>query len=246
MKWKIPGFVGRYVFEAVLIFGSVYGAFLLENQRAVSFERKIFIEELKILAQEIYFDSIKFHDFYEDIDSDSGFAGDVDLWFFEQNLNYAFEKLLREDSMAYDSIFSMLYNGNLIAPWEKSYFEDWDSETSTYANVRSKNELFINKVIINELKQYMRYRTEITTINDDELAIGHEVIFEDLLTEYKVHNMTMKDKQEFLNRAKIFNILDNLNYANSYILDVSREITKYSGKLRLSIQKEIEAQKKAL
>ena len=69
----------NYLIEMAIIFGSVYGAFLLEAKRTRNFERETLIGKLEMLSNEVYKDSLKFHDFYEDIDN-AKWKANVNLW----------------------------------------------------------------------------------------------------------------------------------------------------------------------
>ena len=48
---------------------SLYAAFLLEAERSRDFERELLIGKLEVFLEVIDHDSVKFHDFYEDIDT---------------------------------------------------------------------------------------------------------------------------------------------------------------------------------
>jgi len=56
---KPPKFLFRYIIEAVLIFGSVYGAFLLEDYRAKSEQHQVFAKRWIGLINSIASDSLK-------------------------------------------------------------------------------------------------------------------------------------------------------------------------------------------
>ena len=62
MKIKLPQLLLRYIVEGVLIFVSVYGAFLLEDYRSKSEQKEIFRNRWKGLINSISTDSIKFTD----------------------------------------------------------------------------------------------------------------------------------------------------------------------------------------
>ena len=68
MKIKLPQLLLRYIVEGVLIFVSVYGAFLLEDYRSKSEQKEIFRNRWKGLINSISTDSIKFTDMLHDID----------------------------------------------------------------------------------------------------------------------------------------------------------------------------------
>ena len=80
---KIDNPVGRaalrYLIEAILIIGSILIAFFLENQRLRDFERDNLIGKIEKLKQVLIFDSLKYHDMYEDIDGEQERGKQV-LW----------------------------------------------------------------------------------------------------------------------------------------------------------------------
>ena len=68
MKIKPPQLLFRYIVEGVLIFVSVYGAFLLEDYRSKSEQKEIFRNRWKGLINSISTDSLKFNDMLHNID----------------------------------------------------------------------------------------------------------------------------------------------------------------------------------
>lgn len=68
MKIKLPKLLFRYIVEGVLIFVSVYGAFLLEDYRSKSEQKEIFSNRWEGLINSMSTDSLKFRDLLYDID----------------------------------------------------------------------------------------------------------------------------------------------------------------------------------
>ena len=98
MKIRLPRLLFRYIVEGVLIFVSVYGAFLLEDYRSKSEHKEIFRNRWIGLRNSISSDSLKFTAMLHDIDDRSH----VNLY-----------EWLQQDSIILEEYVQLISNGDI-------------------------------------------------------------------------------------------------------------------------------------
>lgn len=98
---KRPHFLIRYLIEGILIFGSVYGAFLLEDYRSRAEQENVFNKRWSGLISSMSDDSVKFTDILYSMDGE-GFYSNV-------NLN----KWINQDSLVIANYDAMIARGEL-------------------------------------------------------------------------------------------------------------------------------------
>ncbi len=118
---KPPKILFRYVVEGVLIFGSVYGAFLLEDHRSKNEQEQLFAKRWSGLINAIEKDSLKITVLLTGIDKAGLFDQENGLnsWVFQDSLVLSnYENMIREGNVypIVESVQSHYF-------WALSYFE---------------------------------------------------------------------------------------------------------------------------
>ncbi|MEM6644186.1 MAG: hypothetical protein AAF616_14490, partial [Bacteroidota bacterium] len=199
---KIP----RLLFEAILIFSSIYLALILEADRSEDFERKKLIGNLESILIFIQNDSLKFRDMVFDFND-----WNVDLNKSLKADSLSIVKLLYGNKTDVDSVIMSFTSGYLLSNWVKSWTTEPVLFSSTFENY---SDLFYTNMV--STSQYLRHRKSINDAND--LSID-------------LHN----DVRDFIQSRSVLNTLDwvalNINqreelrktFRNQYVINLMQD-----------------------
>lgn len=229
-----------YTIEAVLIFLSIFGAFLLEERRSNNFERKLLIGQLEVLLEDLRIDSLKFHDMYEDIDSEE-FFGNLNLYEDIVFDSMAIKLILLKN---HSRVYGMFENDSLFNYW----VEPWTLETPSYESIISNYQwLVIGNCFVSSMESYFRFRRSITSNNGKSIELRSQMISE-LSQKYQLYD-------PFISESDMKSIIESPTFKNSLIQDyeLKKELlfsAKYINQLysgtKSCVEEELERQYKAL
>lgn len=162
---KSPHFIIRYLIEGVLIFGSVYGAFLLEDHRSQTEQEQLFAKRWAGLIQSLSNDSLKLTALLYDTDNSGLFNPDLGIynWVEKDSLVLAnYERLLRSENVSpiIEGIQAHYF-------WAMSYIEPApyyqdiiDNHPDIYLEICS-----VNPQLCEGLDTYFQYHSRIDRYN---------------------------------------------------------------------------------
>ncbi|QNL23003.1 hypothetical protein HZR84_13980 [Hyphobacterium sp. CCMP332] len=161
--WIINLKAPRLIIEAVLIFGSVYFALILEADRSRDFEREILIGKLEKLEREIRYDSLKYSDMLSD-GKENGIILQPDI-----DRDSISARLLKLKPLHWSDTLVSLYKNDL--PYSM-WTESWMKESLTFNSILENHDyLILNEGTYSELEFYFRYRNALNEDNNQDVKI---------------------------------------------------------------------------
>lgn len=164
-----------YLVEAILIFLSVFAAFMLEARRSVDFERQSLVDELRA--------------FKKDMASDSLYLGDFlfqkEIWSLHKDVfqpdSLILRMLLKNDPNLTDSIFYVWQASSSLrtsVDWfNLKYLAEWSNEQSGINRVLQYARFFSSDQLKSELRSYMHSRARINSYFNTLSERNQEVNF---------------------------------------------------------------------
>ena len=232
----------KLIVEAILIFGSVYGAFLLEAKRNIAFERDLLIGKLEKLIEDIDSDSIKLIGTYKEL-GDSIYT--VNLYEQFKFDSIGLSLLEAQNSNMYDSIWLMFWIGDFFTHYDEgSWIESWDEEFSIYRQVLNSSNFFSNQNFYSTLKKYS-WRRELLYNKWIEKHIRTAVINNYLEEKYNIFILPSKEvRKQIINEPIFQNTLWHETWGTQHIIEESKNILLLIPDVKTAIKEEIKAQKK--
>ena len=229
----------KIIIEAVLIFGSVYGAFLLEARRSINFERNVLIGKLEKLIEDVDSDSIKLVGTFQDI-SDSIF--NVNLYEEYKNDSIAVLLIDYQKPDMYDSIWSMFINADIFVSYDEDvWIESWDNEYSIYRQVMNSSNLFVSPRFYDEIKKY-RWRRELL-FNEWTKKLDRNTNLDAYLkVKYNFLTFTEKANEQIIDEPMFQNSLLAELIQNEHLIQQSQSVLGLIPDIKTTIKEEIKAQ----
>ena len=231
----------RLLIEAVLIFSSVYGAFLLEDRRSKSYDRKVLIGKLEKLNKVLVIDSAlfesrlgksetKYNDYYDGSISDHKSALTLLKTNLESNLIKVYT--MHKEKRIYYRLFQLVIKSQHNI---ESIIQDFDhliimDSTRYWLNQYEKDTWTINGFVKN-LDESMEEIESFGTKNYFVLS----------------DNDKLTDILKFINHPFYYNSLTNhLGMMEVLKYDIKPSYSRHYLKIKKAIQREIAAQKDAI
>ncbi len=236
-----------YLLEAILIFGSVYGAFLLEARRSTAFEREQLVGFLEVLVDELKSEELKFHDMYEDIDSAGYFHGDLELYNDIKYDTLAIQLLESNKSYRFDTVFHYYSNSKILNTIDTKYFRSWETEQSTLSQVFNFKHLFLQEETLWFLNAYNDSRELIIQINLENIELNKRLIEEfDTEIVFYGQNITPIQAREFVSSSLFLNTLYRRRHSDFRMYAEAKGLANFSPKLINKLEEEISSQRDKL
>lgn len=224
-------FLVRYLFEGVMIFSSVFGAFVLEDRRSKNFERELLLGKLEVLNEELILDSIKFHDMYEVLDESWQDRVDLNQMLKEDSILMA--HYLQGSNLTDQEIFWRFFN--------RAWAKEWTIESPIYESIiEDYSYLIQNEITLSDLSYYYRLRRSFIDRNDFIRANEESLLeyFSDKLV-YLPPLVNPNDYSTIVNSAKFKNAAMTTRFEHLNMSFEVKELVEVNSQARQALVIEI-------
>ena len=230
----------RLAIEAILIFGSVYGAFVLEDIRSKNFERQLLKEKLETHVDILAADSVTFNSRLTR--GTTSFSTRL-FESFDQH-DEALSLLKKADPTSIREVYEMHKNGSL-------FVRIIQSATKSQHNLEDLRQEYEHLLLLDSTRYWLdKYEYHAWVIN---AFAGYVDAAFDELTDFGMKNyfvLTDNDKEahirEFVTHPFYYNSITNHKSTFLVLVDLMEDYREDYPQIKKALQKEIEAQDEKL
>jgi hypothetical protein len=233
---------GRYFFEALLIFLSVYGAFLLEAKRSEDFERKALLGELRTMLTDLHLDSLRMAKQYY---KDNALSDQIQETIAADSF---FLAVVRAGLLQYeDSAYRLFQAGQLFIQYNPDALTTWDTEYSTYAAIRSNHTYLMHTdTTVRWIDSYHREREDLIN-NVSDLDTWRDDMYRELMGQFDLGGFIAPElRGSILRHPLVIGTIERNFWGLKAMRFQLQFLMEYVPEISITIEKEIQAQEEKI